>query len=156
MGPALPIIMAVETIAKAGLKVASGIAANNAAKDEANALQEQAKVAAEDSARQMDQHAREVKRFAGDQAESFLSSGVTMDGSPAEVLAQTRSLGQQELNVMRQQGNAQAKLYTNQANKALKSGRMALIGSLIGAGTGLVSAGIGGTFNNLGGGGGTP
>lgn len=129
---------AVQALAQIG----QGAAQNNNAQADAAAMQRQSDLVLQQTQLESAQKAREVNRFAADQEVQYASSGVTMEGSPALVLAETRRLGQQEVNAMTQRGKYQAQLMRTNAMRSRAMGRQELLG-------GVTKAAMGGLSNYI-------
>ncbi len=116
--------------------VGQGFAQNSQASADAAAQQRQADLVLQQTQAEMNQKARDVKRFAADQEVQYAGSGVTLEGSPALVIAETRRLGQQEIDAMKKRGQYQAQLMRTNAMRTKAAGRQALLGSITGAAMG--------------------
>ncbi len=75
---------------------------------------------------------------AATQTEQYAGSGVTLEGSPLLVLDQTRNLGQQEINQIYKNGQAQLAWGYQDAAQTRNRGRQALFGSFGTGGIGLL------------------
>lgn len=119
--------------------VVGGFAAQSAARQEASALDQQAALTEQETARDVEKRKREVLAFRDAQASKFNNSGVLLEGSPLLVLQETIDLGNEELTAMMQRGNARANLLRSQAGMARTQGRNALIGGFTGAASGALN-----------------
>lgn len=117
-------------------QVGQGFAQQGAASDEAALLQRQSDIALDEARVAAEARARDVRAFAGEQASQYLGSGVTLEGSPALILAETRRLGQQEVDALKRRGESQAGLLRTQAARTKAAGRQALLGAFTGAALG--------------------
>lgn len=142
---AVPIFIAA-TVASAGASIIGGIQANNAAKREASALQEQGRLAQEESLREAQLHADDVRRFHRSQSVAFTKNGVSLAGSPLLVLDETVSRGQEEVDSIVKSGNAQQNLYNQNAQQAKNKGRAALISGFASAAGSVAQMGGSGLF----------
>lgn len=136
-------------------QVFGGFSARSSANNEAEALRmeadqlvaesnAQAQIAIEESRLEAAQKAREATKFRQKQAAMYLKSGVTLEGTPALVLEETRRLAQQEVDAITKRGQAQAdyiklqgetsKVMLKRAAALERSGRNSLLGSVLGAG----------------------
>lgn len=111
----------------AGGKISSGIEQNKAAREEARQIGSDA-----------DRYAREREQDAIDVAKrqklSFIKSGIDITpGSPLLMLAETKAKGRREAGFIREKAGRQAK-------SLKRSGRSALISSLLGAGSTAIKA----------------
>lgn len=127
------------TAAGGVMDIFGGIMANQAYGSEAGALKAQANQAIREAQINAEAKANDVRQFAGQQQEEYSSSGVTMAGTPAEVLADTHKRGQTEVDAIARRGAFQAQLMRTQANQAKASGRNAILGGLLKAGTSVAS-----------------
>lgn len=116
--------------AGAVMDIFGGLQANQAYGVEAGALKAQANQAIQQAQMEAASKANEVRQFAGNQQEEYASSGVTMTGTPAQVIADTQRRGQQEVNAITQRGAFQAQLMRTQANQAQAAGRNSILGGL--------------------------
>lgn len=121
------------------MDIFGGIQANQAYSTEAGMLQSQSNYALQQAAQDAQSKANDVRQFAADQQEQYASSGVTLEGTPAQVLADTRKRGQQEVNAISKRGAFQAQLMRTQANQYKSAGRSALLGGIAKAGTSVAS-----------------
>jgi hypothetical protein len=128
------------TMAGGVMDIFSGIQANSAYGTEAGALKAQANEAIRQAELDAAAKANEVRQFAGNQQEEYASSGVTLAGTPAEVIADTQKRGQQEVDAIARRGAFQAQMMRTQANQAQSSGRNAILGGIFKAGTSIASA----------------
>lgn len=129
--------------AAAGLSVAGGFAARDAAKAEASALETQAHLARSEAAAEAERKAIETRKFKARQALAYLKSGVSLIGSPLLLLEETRVEGLRESEAIRKRGAAQSNLYRAQASATRNKGRAALIGGVAQGASTLVSTGVG-------------
>lgn len=127
------------TAAGGVMDIFGGIQANQAYSTEAGMLQSQSNQALDQAAMEAQSKANDVRQYAADQSEQYASSGVTLEGTPAQVLADTRKRGQQEVNAISQRGAFQAQLMRTQANQMKAQGRSALLGGIMKAGTSVAS-----------------
>jgi TRAP-type mannitol/chloroaromatic compound transport system substrate-binding protein len=108
----------------------SGMQKQQAYDTEAGADQAQAQQAINAASLQMQQKAIQVQQTAGQQGEEYASSGVTLQGTPAEIMAQTRNLGAQEVKAIGNKGSLDAQLKNTQANAAQAAGRASILNGL--------------------------
>ena len=120
-------VTALATLAGGGLSM-------SAARAEAELQERQASIAMDEARRDATQKAREVSRFQAKQAQSYASSGVTLEGTPIDMLEQTRREGQEEVDAIFKRGEAQKELLYMKAKILRRSGRNAMLGSVLGAG----------------------
>ena len=140
--------------------VVGGIQQSNAASDQAKIAernQQQAQEAAKQSRIEAGERAdisrRDTQRLKSKQLVGFLSSGVRLEGTPLDVLAETERLGEEDVQSILRGGEARASEFGAQAANfglqgdiARTKGRGALIGGL--------TQGIGKAFSAQSGGGG--
>lgn len=138
------------TALSAGSSIVQGIQANSAYTDQGIALMKQAQIAQQESEYAAAQKQREVDKTAARQVMAMAKNGVvTSAGSPLEVLYETMTLGQQEVDAIRRQGIAQADLYKTNANTAFNNGRSSLFGGVSNALTTVGMSFAGGAANGL-------
>lgn len=106
-----------------------GIAGVGATQSEASRLNEQADLALQQANLEAAQTERGTRSFASSQASGYLNSGVTLEGSPMEVIATTLMRGQEEADAARKRGQAQQNLIRMQAGQTKKTGLMNLLSS---------------------------
>lgn len=141
------------TALSAGASIVKGIQQNSAYTDQGIALMKQAQIAQYENNLAIKQKQREIDKAAARQVMAMSKNGMdTSAGSPLEVLYETATLGAEEVNALRLQGQAQVYKYQTDANTAFKSGRSALIGGAANAVTTIASTAIGGYANGLWGG----
>jgi len=114
--------------------------AARAAEFEAQQMEVNAQITADEAARDASKIADNARRFAGEQAVAYASSGVTLEGSPLLVLDETRRKAQEEVDATYRRGQQissalkmQAQMTREfgafQASTAQSKGRSALLGS---------------------------
>lgn len=131
-------------VVSAGASIAGGVAADKASKKEANALNDQAGIAENESQAEARRRATEVRQFQRKQKLAFLKNGVTLEGSPLLILDETIASGQEEVDSIVRRGSAQAKFLRENAAQARNKGRAALIGGIGGAASSVIGGyGIG-------------
>ncbi len=120
-----PISLAIiGTAVAAGGEIYQGISEAQAAEEQANIVGKQASESARERKRQ-------IQRLASKQKVSFLKSGVSLEGTPIDILSETFNIGQQDINAILETGRSQQRAL-------IKGGRDALIGGFTKAiGTGL-------------------
>lgn len=116
--------MGLETIAliSAGLQVGGSILGGI---QQQEAYEDQAKIQEQQAEEQARQLARENIQLEKAQKVAYLSSGVSLEGSPLLVMAEDRRIGQENIQNTLETGRTQA-------SSLRKSGRQALIGGLVG------------------------
>lgn len=123
----LPIIALVGAAVSAAGAIAGGIsqqaAANNAAKYEKQAAAENARRQSVDAQKQI-----------GRARANYGASGVTMEGSPLDVLEESARTAELDRLTILQQGKVRAQKYKAQGKEALYGGITSAAGTLLGAG----------------------
>lgn len=118
--------------------LASGLTGFSAAREESVLQEKQAQLRYEEGLVEARRKAREVSRFQARQKTGYLSSGVTIEGTPIEVLEQTRRDGQEEVDARVRRSEAERELLQLRGQMIRRSGRNAMLGSLFsGFGTGI-------------------
>ena len=120
-------------------QVAGGISSMNAANQEADAQKREADLLWQESQTEAAQKARDVNAFQSKQAHSYASSGIMLQGTPIQVLEDTRSKGQQEIDAIIKRGKVAKQLAMVRSNMTRSQGRASMLGSLVKAGTGLAT-----------------
>lgn len=110
-------------------QLAGGFSQMQAAGQESRLMQAQADLAYSEARRDAAQKAREVTSFQQRQAHRYASSGITLQGTPIEVMEQTRRLGQEEVDAMLKRGEAERSLMMAKARRTRTAGRNAFFGS---------------------------
>ena len=114
--------------------LAGGVAANNAAKTQAAALERQAKMEqmqAEEDARRARAEGEKLK---GKQMASFMKGGVTIEGTPEEVLTETAEDIELDALSIIHGGQSRAESHRFSAASKRAEGKSALISSSLTAG----------------------
>lgn len=110
-----------------GTSVYGGMSQQKAAKEEAALVAKQGDVAFEEARVSAADEARAQTHAVQRQKLAFLSSGVSLEGSPLMVLNESREYGQQSVDAILRQGSARKELAYSQASQLKKKGRAALI-----------------------------
>lgn len=121
----------------AGLTLVQNVSAGKAATKQANAVIDQTNLSAANKA-------KEVQARAARQQVSFLSSGLTLEGTPRNVIDATFDTGIEDINQIRANGNIQAKNIIGAARTAA-IGRWMDFGSGIDFGTSAAPSGSSGS-----------
>ena len=117
------------TALSAGASIVKGIQANSAYTDQGIALMKQAQIAQYENELAIKQKQREIDKAAARQVMAMSKNGiVTSEGSPLEILYETMTLGQEEVDALKRQGAAQVDMYRTNANTMFKTGRSELLG----------------------------
>lgn len=123
----LSTLLLVAGVAAAGGQILGGIAANDAAKSQANLQQEQAKIALDEANRNAELKADERRRFLAKQRMAYLANGVSLAGTPGLVQEDTFKQFQMEIDALRKSGVAEFGLGMKQAAITKTTGRAQLI-----------------------------
>lgn len=136
--PAVGALGAVGAGVSAISSITGGIAANTSAQREASLQRQQGDVAFQESQVNANNEAFNQTQAVQRQKLAFLANGVTLEGSPTEVLASSKGYGQSSVDAILNQGAAQKNLAYGQAANTADKGRAALLsGVLSGVGTGI-------------------
>ena len=144
--PALGVLAVIGTAVSAAGSIYGGMAANSAAKREAAQEREQGALALQESRINASNEAFNQTQAVQRQRLAFLSNGVTLEGSPAMVLEQSRAYGQQQVDSILRQGTARYDLAGKSAANTENKGRAALIGGYMSA-AGTVGSAAGSAYN---------
>lgn len=101
---------------------------------EAALLDQEGDLAYQDAQLAMEQKIREGKSVAADQAVAYLNSGVTLDGTPLDVIGRTIELTRQEAVAIGTQGARRQALYRGRAAQTRSAGRASILGQRYTAG----------------------
>lgn len=123
------------TVLSAGGSIYGGMQASQSAKEEAALQRQQGDLAAAEASRNATDEAYNQTQNVTRQKMAFLANGVTLEGSPLEVLAETKNQGQRSVNAILQQGAAQKNLSYQSAQVTQNKGRAALISGVLQAGS---------------------
>lgn len=129
--------------ASAGASIAGGIGGMTAANQEANLQKQQGEIALRESQVNANSEAFNQTQAVQKQRLAFLANGVSLEGSPSLVLAQSKEYGQTQVNSILNEGAAKFNLAQQEAAITRNKGRAALIGgiaSVVGTAAGGVSA----------------
>lgn len=144
----MTMLMAGTAIISGGSSILGGIQANKAAKQEAALQRQQGEIAYQEAQINANNEAFNQTQAVQRQRLAFLSSGVSLEGSPLAVLQQSREYGQSQVDAILRQGantkilaDAQANITKNKGRAALISGVASGVGSLAKAGYDLNKAG---------------
>ena len=127
-------VMGAMAVMQAVSAIKGGMDMYSASKSEAGLQRQQANIALQESQFAAQQKARSVTSFQAEQSNLYANSGITLEGSPAMVLEETRRLGQQEVDALWKSGYARHNMMMAQARQTQNVGRNALIGGFIKAG----------------------
>jgi len=118
-----------------GSQIYSGVSQKNAADDSASLLQEQARIEREETGAEVERRSEERNKFIARQKVAFLANGVGLAGTPLIVLEDSFNQFNTEIASVKRAGAARAGLLDREAKIKKKSGRAAMIGGVIGAGS---------------------
>lgn len=143
-----PVTMTIAVVAMAGSSIYSGIQADKAAKKQASAIEEQARITREESEVAAGQKETERRKFLAEQRMAYLASGVSLEGTPLLVGDETFKEFQLEIDSIRRSGSAQASYLETEASTTRSTGRAQLVaGVLEGVGTAALGAYKAGAFS---------
>lgn len=115
--------------AAAAMMMMQGVETAKAASREAKDLKKQGAMAHRESERAADIRAGQIEEFEGVQRLQYLKSGVRLEGTPLQILAETRGKGAEEVSSMRQSGRARASLFRSKSKMVKRAGRAGLVGA---------------------------
>lgn len=127
--------------------IAGGFMGQSSYSKEAEMLRQQGDLALAEARRTAEQKAREVTEFQAAQGHRYVTSGVTMEGSPALVLERTRKLGQEEVDALIRQGEAQKRLAYMQADITRNKGRASMFAGVVKGLTPMAESALSTKFN---------
>lgn len=125
-------LLVVGTAVAAGGQIYSGYSANQAAKHAAGQQEEQARIALAEANRAADQRTVEQRKFLAEQRMAYVASGVSLEGTPGIVGADTMDQFQQEINAMRRSGAANFRFGMDSARSTKANGRSQMVAGLLG------------------------
>jgi len=117
----------------AGLQLLGGIFSMSAADAQAGAMRDQLGLLKAESEADIARYAAEAKDFKARQAQAFMKSGVTLEGSPLEILDETTRISTENIAAMRARTATQLRDVKNKAAAIRAGGRAALIQGVAGA-----------------------
>lgn len=139
------------TAVSAGMSVVQGIQQQSACNEAGMAYMQQAQVAKRENELAIQQKQREIDKTAARQVMAMAKNGMdTGRGTPLEILQETAFLGQQEVDALRLQGEAQVGYYNALGKQQFNNGRTALLGGMSDALTTVATTGIKMSTNNIG------
>jgi hypothetical protein len=125
--PSLPTALLAVQTAGAVSSIAGGIGGISAANQEAQLQKQQGNIALQESQVNANNEAFNETQAVEKQRLAFLANGVSLEGSPSMVLAQSKAYGQTQVNAILNQGAAQYNLAQQEAAITQNKGRSALI-----------------------------
>lgn len=120
-------------IASLALAAASAGQQKRAADKQASAQKTQSIIAAQEAERAAKIQEKENKEFERKQRLQFLKSGVRLEGTPLQVLAESEMEGSQEIEALRRSGLAKSRLLSKRADITSRSGTASAVGTTAGA-----------------------
>lgn len=131
------------TAVSAGMSIVQGVQQNSAHTEAGMAYMRQAQIAQRENELAIRQKQREIDRVAAEQVMAMAKNGMdTGRGSPLQILQQTALLGQEEVDALRLQGEAQVGYYNALGQQQFNNGRAAVLGGFTDAMTTVASMGI--------------
>ena len=131
------------TAVSAGMSIVQGIQQNSANTEAGISYMRQAQIAKRENELAIQQKQREIDKTAAQQVMAMAKNGMdTGRGTPLEILHETAVLGQQEVDALRLQGEAQYSYYQSLGNQQFNNGRNALLGGFTDALTTVANTGI--------------
>jgi len=136
--PLLAILPYAGMAVSAAGSVMGGMMQQSQAKAQAAAYERQAQMARLQGEYQAQRKQEDIDRVTGEQLAGAASAGVSLDGSPSDVIASTASSGALDTAALRWNARIQADDLGYQARIARMNGRNAMIGGIVGAAGGLL------------------
>lgn len=125
--------LVISSLISAAGAIGSGVSSMRASGAETDRMNTQARLMEQEAQIAAAQRAREVELFRGKQSISYMDAGVKLEGTPLQMLEETRRLGKQEIDALMTRGKMQSALMKQQAQMTRKAGRNAFFGSLLSA-----------------------
>lgn len=126
--------------ASAGLNILGGLFGYLAAEDAASISESRGRLLLIEADADAERYAEQARGFKASQKLAFLKSGVTLEGSPLDILDETARVTSENLSAMRARATAQGLEADAQASALRDQGRAALIGGVAGAASSFASA----------------
>lgn len=123
----------------AGLNILGGQYAERANRYAAEATGFQADLAERESQAEAERYAAKARAFKAEQKVAYLKSGVTLEGSPLDVLDETARVASENISAIRAQGAAKASELRSRASQLRMAGRAALVAGYQQAASGISS-----------------
>lgn len=144
--------MGVELLILGGLMMGAahikGKQQQNQYEDQAEIYAQQANVVATEGAIKARERSKQIARLGSQQKTSFLQSGITLQGTPMNVLSDTYKTGREDIDLTKKNYEAKTGSLIAQANQSLKTGRSAyqqsMLDGVMSVGTMAVMGGVGG------------
>ena len=141
----MPAALAAATAFSAVSSIGGGFAAQSAANTQAKLQEQQGQIALDQAKVNATNEAYNQTEAVGNQRLAFLANGVSLEGSPSEVLKASTAYGQSSVNAILKQGAAQFTLAQQNAAVTRNQGRAALIAGF-GQAIGTTASGVGDLF----------
>jgi hypothetical protein len=122
MATAMPYIML-------GLSAVQASNQKISADKEADAQKDQAGLLATETAEEAKRQSKANKDFEQNQRLKFLKSGVRLEGTPLQVLAETESRGQEQVDAFSKSGGARSRLMSKRADMTSNKGTAQAFGT---------------------------
>lgn len=126
----MPAVLAGALAFSAVSSIGSGMSAQSAANAQAKLQEEQGGIALKESQTNATNEAYNQSQAVGKQRLAFLANGVSLEGSPAMVLEESRRYGQSSVQAILDQGAANYNLAQKSAAVTRNQGRAAMIAGL--------------------------
>ena len=136
----MPLLGSLTAIGAAG-SIYGGVSGLLASSREATLQREQGDIAVQEARVNAANEAWNLTQIVQKQRVAYLANGVSLEGSPALVLATSKTYAQEQVDSILRQGTARAKLMYGEAQNTENKGRAALIGGITQAFGGLSKAG---------------
>lgn len=120
--------------ASAGLDIFSALMGMRAADIENKSLREQARLLQAESEADIARYGRETAAFKAEQSVRYLKSGVTLEGSPLEVLDETTRVASENISAMRARAAMEAQQLRAKGRSLQAASRLEFLKSVAGAG----------------------
>lgn len=141
----MPAALAGATAFGAVSSTIGGFSAMGAANTEAGLQKQQGALALSEAQTNAQNEAYNLTQQVENQKVSFLANGVTLEGSPSQVVQASQKYGQSQVNSILKQGASQDSLDILRANQTQNQGRAALIAG-ISQGVGSTATGVGNLY----------
>lgn len=132
------------TAVSAGMSIVQGLQQNSASTEASRAYYKEAQVARAENELAIQQKQREIDKVSAQQVMAMAKNGMNtgMGGTPLQILQETAFLGQQEVDALRRQGEAQVGYYSALGKQQLNNGRTAVLGGWANALTTVATVGV--------------
>jgi hypothetical protein len=113
--------------------IGEGFSTLFASNREADLIEADAKLRAKEANLEALRKSRDVRTFQTSQGRQFLASGVTLEGTPIEVMEETRVRGQEEVDALIARAEAEQNLSRRRASSTRGAGRAAFVSGFLNA-----------------------